>query len=378
MPYKTAFLRPDRVSLQLIREQAARVAVEPLLIRMLDTAPNMVALLNPQRQIVYCNEACARAGGLRDREQALGLRPGELLDCIHVKEAPNGCGTGEACRACGFAQVLAEGYRGRAVKGECLIECESRQRETAHEFEVDVRPLEDGGRGWLCCSIQDISDRKRRDALEQIFFHDIMNHAGAVQGAVSCLAEEETTDDDRRLLTDLLSSSAQALVEEINSQRMLLAAERAELSVQKAPVNSLDQLRMAAATSTGFGCAEGKCVVVGTGAESLRFSTDTALLSRILLNLLKNALEASKRGGTVTATCLAVDDKIRFSVHNDTVIPESAQPHIFQRSFSTKGLGRGLGTYSVKLLAGKYLGGHVWFESAEGQGTTFHVDLPRN
>jgi signal transduction histidine kinase len=48
---------------------------------------------------------------------------------------------------------------------------------------------------------------------------------------------------------------------------------------------------------------------------------------------------------------------------------------VFQRSFSTKGTGRGLGTYSIKLLTERYLGGRVWFESAEGHGTTFHAEF---
>jgi signal transduction histidine kinase len=54
---------------------------------------------------------------------------------------------------------------------------------------------------------------------------------------------------------------------------------------------------------------------------------------------------------------------------------DRVRAHVFQRSFSTKGTGRGLGTYSIKLLTERYLGGRVWFESAEGQGTTFHVEL---
>ena len=52
-------------------------------------------------------------------------------------------------------------------------------------------------------------------------------------------------------------------------------------------------------------------------------------------------------------------------------MPRSAQLQIFQRSFSSKGDGRGLGTYSVKLLTERYLGGSVAFDSTLEQGTTF-------
>ena len=55
---------------------------------------------------------------------------------------------------------------------------------------------------------------------------------------------------------------------------------------------------------------------------------------------------------------------------------EAVRHQIFQRSFSTKGPGRGLGTYSVKLFTEQYLKGKVGFESLEGKGTTFFVSLP--
>ena len=49
---------------------------------------------------------------------------------------------------------------------------------------------------------------------------------------------------------------------------------------------------------------------------------------------------------------------------------------IFQRSFSTKpGAGRGVGTYSARLLTERFLGGELSFESEMGRGTTFTVKL---
>lgn len=69
-------------------------------------------------------------------------------------------------------------------------------------------------------------------------------------------------------------------------------------------------------------------------------------------------------------------NNIVFWVHNPSVIPLEVQLQLFQRSFSTKGLGRGIGTYSVKLLTEKYLGGKVYFKSNEDEGTTFYVELP--
>jgi signal transduction histidine kinase len=63
-------------------------------------------------------------------------------------------------------------------------------------------------------------------------------------------------------------------------------------------------------------------------------------------------------------------------VHNPGTIPREAQLQIFQRSFSTKGGGRGLGTYSMKLLTERFLGGAIRFESSPLQGTRFIARYP--
>jgi signal transduction histidine kinase len=58
-------------------------------------------------------------------------------------------------------------------------------------------------------------------------------------------------------------------------------------------------------------------------------------------------------------------------------MPADVQLQVFQRSFSTKAAsGRGVGSYSVRLLTESYLGGRVSFVSEPGLGTTFTVELP--
>lgn len=67
---------------------------------------------------------------------------------------------------------------------------------------------------------------------------------------------------------------------------------------------------------------------------------------------------------------------LMINKYHFSFIPRSLQLQIFQRSFSTKGNGRGLGTYSIKFLTEKYLKAKVSFLSNENDGNTFKVDLP--
>ena len=374
---KLESLPAERLSHAEILEQAKQVSQAPVLVAMLDTAPGLVALLNELRQIVFCNEACAKAGGLLRREDALGMRPGELLHCSHATETEAGCGGSESCQYCGLAQAVLAGQRGKAMAGECLLQCRDQETEVSAEYAVQVNPLPSLGTGWVCYSLADISDEKRREALERVFFHDIMNRASAVEGVTSVLQEEDIPEHERAEFLGILSSSAGALVEEIRSQRMLLAAERGVLASERIDCNSLDALHRAADSCRPFELPGGNRLEILADAQSIRLRTDPALLGRVLINLFKNAVEASQPGMRVTGTCaMAGPDRVRFSIHNDTLMPEAVRAHFFQRSYSTKGTGRGLGAYSVKLLTEQYLGGRTWFESAKGAGTTIHVELP--
>ena len=106
--------------------------------------------------------------------------------------------------------------------------------------------------------------------------------------------------------------------------------------------------------------------------------TDRQLLHRVLGNMVKNALEATQSGGTVTLSCIDGGETVTYLVHNRDVIPGEVQLQMFQRSFTTKGqAGRGVGTYSMKLLGERYLGGRVDFVSRPPEGTTFQLVLPK-
>jgi sensor histidine kinase regulating citrate/malate metabolism len=64
-------------------------------------------------------------------------------------------------------------------------------------------------------------------------------------------------------------------------------------------------------------------------------------------------------------------------VWNHQSIPEDIARRVFQRNFSTKEeAGRGVGTYSMKLLGEQILGGRVRFSTSPEEGTVFSFSLP--
>jgi signal transduction histidine kinase len=121
---------------------------------------------------------------------------------------------------------------------------------------------------------------------------------------------------------------------------------------------------------------KGKQIEVLTEAASVIGTVDPVIIERIIVNLLKNALEASGTGSIVKIDCGIRNDGLFISVQNNRAMSNEVKYQIFQKSFSTKGNGRGLGTFSIKLLTERYLGGRVSFESNENIGTVFTVVLP--
>lgn len=87
-------------------------------------------------------------------------------------------------------------------------------------------------------------------------------------------------------------------------------------------------------------------------------------------------MEASKKGEIIEIGNLADGKHITIFIKNSASMSDEVRHQIFQRAFSTKGFGRGIGTYSVKLLTEKYLGGKVSFTTNQKEGTTFVIELP--
>ncbi len=94
--------------------------------------------------------------------------------------------------------------------------------------------------------------------------------------------------------------------------------------------------------------------------------------------MLKNACEAEaeKDRPPITISWGEIDEKISIAVHNHAIIPPEISLQLFRKFHSTKGKGRGVGTFSIKVLTERYLGGNVVVDSHPERGTTFKIILP--
>jgi len=366
----TEFAPAERENLDVIQDKYHQLLELPEIRAITDSIPDVLMILNSKRQVVYANLRLSELLGIESIDKVLGLRPGEILNCQHSNKNKGGCGTTIFCSKCSAVNAIQQSLIGQISVEECRI---IDHDNNAYDFKVWASPYEYNGNKYSIFAIQDISSEKRRNALERIFFHDITNTAGGLLGISQVIKEspEEITE-----FKDILFDIASTLMDEINAQRILVSAENGSLEISNDPVNTLDLLNSVKNIYQNHLVAKSKTINIDKDSVDTTFFTDHTLLKRILGNLTKNALEAVNEGSAVHLGVRTKDDKIVFWVQNSTVMPFDVQLQIFQRSFSTKGLGRGLGTYSVKLLTEKYLGGKVDFKSNENEGTIFYVELP--
>lgn len=375
----TQFAPAERAPREVVKRQA-RLFEEYQCLEVMDSLPTMILILNEQRQMVFANRTFREMFGEVHTAKALGQRPGELLGCIRACLTEGGCGTTEFCQECGAVNAIMSSLGGRREVRECQMLRRMNGNIEAVDLLVSAVPLDFGSTRFTLFSIIDISHEKRRRALERIFFHDIINTVGGIKGLLDILARE--VPSPLKSEASSLTTTFARLVDEIVSQKQLLAAECNELQPQFGPLLSRDVVESVARLYQHHELARDREVVMDPGMQNVVFESDFTLLGRVLGNMLKNALEAAGPGESVTIGCDAAtggpegDGFATFWVHNAGAIPRPVQLKMFSRSFSTKGPGRGLGTYSIKLLTERYLRGKATFRSTESDGTTFFVTLP--
>jgi hypothetical protein len=358
-----------------ILDQHDLIASQELFSEIFGAIAGISAVVNKNRQIVYANEPFLEFLGIKSLEPVLGRRTGEVISCVQADDGLSGCGTSVACRYCGAVKAILESQETnhKSVR-ETSISTLVDGHNKSWDLKVTSTPIKLSGEEYYVLSLQDISYEKRLAALEKIFFHDLLNIASGLNGLLT-LIKEGIDPDEIHELVNKSEEASRDIIEEINMYRQLRAAEDGDIQINSGQLNSVEFLGSVIRIISSHEVGQNKHLLLAENSFDTVFVTDRILLQRVLINMLKNALEATSINGTAVTGIENRGEHIRFWVRNEGVIPHNIQMQIFRRSFSTKGKGRGIGTYSVRLLTENYLKGKAGFTSNENVGTIFFVDL---
>jgi signal transduction histidine kinase/GAF domain-containing protein len=240
--------------------------------------------------------------------------------------------------------------------------------------------------------LQDMTNLKEGERLKDDFIgvaaHELRTPLASLKGFAEMLTVQtargkgQKLDDWQQEALDAIDQSTTRLVELIDDLLDVTRLQGGRLEVHLEPHDLVALIRrvvrrMGVVTNHHH-------VVIATAAEYVVACVDPPRIEQVVSNLVSNAIKYSPNGGEVTIT-VRVDEaagEALVAVRDHGIgIPPEQQSQLFGRfvrADNARGMGisgTGLGLYLSRELVERH-GGRIWFESAEGMGSTFFVALP--
>ena len=370
---KTYFAPAERAGQEKLAAEIEIMTHNEVITGLLHSVGGLLAVLNEHRQIAALNDSFLELLGLDDPQQALGLRPGEALECIHAQDGPGGCGTSKFCSTCGAAAAIVAGLdQGIPSERICALSADRNGKITDFVFLVKAQPIEVDKKRFLLLFFQDVTRQEQRAALERTFYHDVNNMLCMLLQASELLMEDYPSK-----LTASVHRTALRLSKEVDIQKCLSENQSVNYRPVLKEITAEQIVKELRVFFDNHPAAKRKNIEYSENCPPITVNSDFSLLLRVLGNMVLNALEATEENGSVKVWLEYKGDLLRFRVWNSQEIPANVAERIFQRNFSTKNqAGRGFGTYSMKLFGEQILGGQVDFTSSKEKGTVFTFACP--
>jgi PAS domain S-box-containing protein len=232
---------------------------------------------------------------------------------------------------------------------------------------------------------REIEERRRIERtqreVERIIRHDLRNPLNGVFTASELLARTELNEEQKDLLR-IVTDSGRRLKSMIDSSLDLAKMEQGIFTLEPEPVEIQETLLAVQSQLLGLMAERGVTITVRVGGRPLEETAPVVIhgegqyLENLFANLVRNAVEASPSGRTVTVDVTEDDEHVLFDIHNAGVVPEAVRDSFFERNSSYgKSDGNGIGTYVASLIVHAHAG-RIWFTSSEAEGTHVYVRIP--
>jgi PAS domain S-box-containing protein len=247
-----------------------------------------------------------------------------------------------------------------------------------------------GGGVFLSLFLHDITERKEiarmKDEFVATVSHELRTPLTAISASLALLADGMAGElpADARGLVAVANASSGRLVRLIGDVLDIQKMEAGRMGFERAvqPLMPVAESAVASMQSVAAQAGVTLACVAAPGADALVAEVDRDRLAQVLTNLLSNAIKFSEPGTMVRTRLEAYGDCARLAVVDEGAgIPEAFRARVFQRFAQADGAdsrrqgGTGLGLSICKTIVEEH-GGNIWFDSAEGMGTTFYVELP--
>jgi two-component system phosphate regulon sensor histidine kinase PhoR len=276
---------------------------------------------------------------------------------------------------------------GRTLEGEGLVAIPSGARERWLSVTEAVMRDPAGLVAGRIYAFRDISSERFVEQMKSEFVttvsHELRGPLTSIYGFAETLLREDVLfgEDERKIFLGYISSESERLTQIVDQLLNVARLDTGDLYVNLAPTEVGPLLTEVVANASVGG--NDHRFVVDVPSEPIAAEADVDKLRQVLSQLIDNAVKYSPGGGTVKIGARRNDDRVQFEVEDEGIgIPKSERDRIFRKFYrasaggghETVG-GTGVGLFIVRGLVNA-MGGRIWVESAEGEGSRFAFELP--
>lgn len=185
--------------------------------------------------------------------------------------------------------------------------------------------------------------------------------------------------DGHPKLDDMFIKVTKVLIEQIDSLSTLATEFSSFAKMPAGNPEKCDLTAMLQKSIILYGETDGLQIISDLSDEKAEIFADPEQMGRVFSNVIKNAIQSIPEGREARILVSLQNDQSNWIVSisdNGSGISPDLQPKIFVPNFSTKNSGMGLGLAICKKIVDNSHG-EIWFETTEGEGTTFYIRLPK-